>query len=120
VQQDSCDSYVKLKLQTLGDGLMNTVRFRSGQNRINMHRLLMIAAANRTEEISDCSEGKYAALPGEDVFAASNEALANDLLDTFYFVTGGARSRLAYNDHFDLDGAFCSNTPEFVNLPSAE
>jgi photosystem II stability/assembly factor-like uncharacterized protein len=74
--------------------------------------------AQKHDRSHECSVEKFAALPGEAVFAASNEALANDDLGSFYFVTGGAKSRLAYVGHFrDFDGLLCSDVSKFIKLP---
>jgi hypothetical protein len=65
--------------------------------------------AHKRDRSHECTIDKFPALPGENVLAASNAALVDDDSDSSYFVTGGTKSRLAYVDHFDLDGSFCSD-----------
>lgn len=73
--------------------------------------------AQKRDRSHQCAVERFAALPGETVFAASDEALVEEDSIPGYFVTGGTKSRLAYVDHFDLDGAFCSDVSEFIRLP---
>ncbi len=76
-------------------------------------------SAHKHDRTHACAFGKFAALPGESVFAASNESLAfDDDFTWFFFVTGGAKSRFAYLYHYsELDGLICSDSAKFIKLP---
>ena len=63
-----------------------------------------------------CQIDEFAAKGGEAAFAASNESLyAGGFY--FQFVTGGADTRLAFNDLFSLDGSLCHESAHFIKLP---
>jgi len=138
---DACKTWTLLFTNPDKDGFWDAVRFRSmGQatnhkfargillgDPVNGEFTLFMTAdgggtwsrrlAQKRDGSHQCTVEKFAALPDEAVFAASNEALVNDDSDSSYFVTGGAKSRLVYVDHYDLDGSFCSDASKFIKLP---
>jgi hypothetical protein len=75
---------------------------------------------HKHDRIHGCSLGKFAALPGESVFAASNESFAfgEPLSISYFFVTGGPRSRFVYlHGSSDVDGLLCSASAKSIKLP---
>jgi hypothetical protein len=73
-------------------------------------------ATKRGPKGEGCQVDEFAAKDGEATFAASNESLyAGGFY--FQFVTGGADTRIAYNDEFSLDGALCHESSHYITLP---
>jgi hypothetical protein len=73
-------------------------------------------AAKRGPKGEGCQRDEFPAKAGEAIFAASNESLyAGGFY--FQFVTGGADTRIAYNEEFSLDGALCHESSHYITLP---
>ncbi|SNT24514.1 Uncharacterized protein SAMN05421770_10652 [Granulicella rosea] len=136
---DGCSTWTLAFTNPDKDGFFDAVRFRPGEFSVRGRGVLLGDPVNgefalflttdggdtwirrlvaKHDSSHDCSVKKFAASAGEAVFAASNEALAYEDTGSFYFVTGGARSRLAYVGQFrELDGLWCSDVSKFIKLP---
>ena len=73
-------------------------------------------ATKRGPKGEGCQVDEFVAKDGEAAFAASNESLYAGAF-YFQFVTGGADTRLAFNDLFSLDGSLCHESAHFIKLP---
>jgi hypothetical protein len=101
----------------LGDPVSGTFRlFSTEDGGETWHRR---ATTRRGPKGEGCKVDDFEAETNEAAFAASNQSLL--ALNGVYllYVTGGAKTRLRYNDVFSLDGALCHESTHFLKLPLA-